>query len=95
MIDGSIELDGIAVGRLDGQRVLVGEGNPFEAELCVDLATNARQLPVRFLKGDVTSFSIERSAGCSVPQTALGAAAIVVVTREAIPEHKGIPDGLR
>jgi hypothetical protein len=95
MVDGSIELDGTAIGKLDGRRVLVGEGNPFEAELYVDLATDARQLPVRFIKGDVTAFSIERSAGCSVQQTALGAAPVVVVTREAIPEHKGIPDGVR
>lgn len=29
--------------------------NPFEAELYVYLATDARQLPVRFIKGDVTS----------------------------------------
>lgn len=95
LVDGSVEADGETIGKLDAQRVLVGEGNPFEPEFYIDLATDAQQLPVRYIKGDEISFSIERSAGCNVQQTAVGAAPVVVATLKALPQHKGIPDSLR
>jgi len=87
--NGDITLEGEVVGKIEGERVVIGDEQPFEPELYVDLGGDAPFLLVRWFKGAEPYVHIERSAACSLRETALGAAPVVLETRDAMPQSGG------
>ena len=80
---GKILWDDEVIAKIDGSRVLLGYGDPFEVELFADLLPPSPVLLVRDQETGKPWREFRRSAGCTAEQSAVGVAPLNrIIVRE-------------